>query len=46
MTETFSTKAQGSQWARKVDAETDAKRFKDVRGLANITLKALIDRCA
>jgi integrase len=42
--ETFSTKAQATQWARKIEAEMDAKRFKDVRGLANLTLKQLIDR--
>lgn len=42
--ETFSTKAQATQWARKIEAEMDAKRFKDVRGLTNLTLKQLIDR--
>ena len=30
-------------WARKVEAEMDARRFNDIRGLANITLKELID---
>jgi hypothetical protein len=30
-------------WARKVEAEMDARRFNDTRGLANITLKELID---
>jgi hypothetical protein len=42
--ETFSTKAQATQWARKIEAEMDAKRFKDARGLTNLTLKQLIDR--
>jgi hypothetical protein len=42
--ETFPTKAQATQWARKIEAEMDAKRFKDVCGLANLTLKDLIDR--
>jgi hypothetical protein len=32
------------KWARQIEAEMDAKRFKDARGLANITLKELIDR--
>lgn len=42
--ETFSTKAQATQWARKIEAEMDAKRFKDARGLTNLTLKQLISR--
>jgi integrase len=43
VTATFSTKAQAQAWARKVEAEMDARRFDDTRGLANITLKELID---
>lgn len=43
--ETFPTKAQAVAWARKVEAEMDARRFNDTRGLANITLKELIDWC-
>jgi integrase len=43
VSETFPTKAQAQAWARKVEAEMDARRFNDVRGLANITLKELID---
>jgi hypothetical protein len=43
VSETFPTKAQAQAWARKVEAEMDARRFKDARGLANITLKELID---
>jgi hypothetical protein len=39
----FPTKAQAVAWARKVEAEMDARRFNDTRGLANITLKELID---
>jgi hypothetical protein len=42
--ETFSTNAQATQWARKIEAEMDAKRFKDARGLTNLTLKQLIGR--
>ena len=38
----FPTKAHAVAWARKVEAEMDALRF-DTRGLANITLKELID---
>jgi hypothetical protein len=44
VTETFTTKAQAVKWAREVEVEMDARRFKDARGLANINLKALIDR--
>jgi hypothetical protein len=44
VSETFPTKAQAVAWARKVEAEMDAKRFQDVRGLANLTLKMLITR--
>jgi integrase len=44
MSETFPTKAQAAAWARGIEAEMDARRFKDVRGLANLTLKALITR--
>jgi hypothetical protein len=43
VSETFPTKAQAQAWGGKVEAEMDARRFNDVRGLANITLKALID---
>ena len=43
VTATFPTKAQAQVWARKVEAEMDAQRFMDARGLANITLKELID---
>jgi hypothetical protein len=43
VSENFPTKAQARAWARKVEAEMDARRFKDVRGLANITLKQPID---
>jgi hypothetical protein len=41
--ETFATKAQALAWARKVEAEMDARRFNDTLGLANITLKEHID---
>jgi integrase len=41
---TLPTKAQATSWARGIEAEMDTKRFKDVRGLANINLKQLIDR--
>jgi integrase len=44
MSETFPTKAQAVAWSRGVEAEMDARRFKDVRGLANLTLKVLIGR--
>jgi integrase len=44
VSETFPTKAQAVAWARKIEAEMDAKRFQDVRGLANLTLKMLITR--
>ncbi|KNZ67872.1 hypothetical protein AB595_23200 [Massilia sp. WF1] len=43
ISETFSTKAQAVAWARKIEAEMDARRFNDTRGLANLTLKNLID---
>jgi hypothetical protein len=43
LTETFATKAEAAVWARKVEAQMDARMFSDVRGLANITLKELID---
>ena len=43
ITETFPMKAQAVAWARKVEAEMDARHFNDTRGLANITLKELID---
>jgi integrase len=43
ISETFSTKAQAVAWARKIEAEMDARRFNDTRGLANLTLKDLID---
>jgi hypothetical protein len=29
-------------WARKVEAEMDARHFNDIRGLANITRKELV----
>jgi len=41
---TFPTKAQAVAWARGIEAEMDAKRFKDARGLANITLKTVVER--
>lgn len=40
--ETFPTKAQAVAWARKVEAEMDARRFNDTRGLANFTLNELV----
>lgn len=43
ISETFPTKAQAVAWARKIEAEMDARRFNDTRGLANLTLKELID---
>lgn len=42
--ETFPTKTLAVKWAREIEAEMDALKFKDVRGLANVTLKTLIDR--
>jgi integrase len=42
--ETFPTKARAVIWAREIEAEMDALKFKDVRGLANVTLKTLINR--
>jgi integrase len=42
ISETFPTKAQAVAWARKIEAEMDARKFKDTRRLANITLKDLI----
>lgn len=44
ISETFPTKARAVKWAREIEAEMDALKFKDVRGLANITLKALVNR--
>jgi integrase len=43
LAETFTTKSQAVAWARQVEAQMDARVFSDVRGLANITLKELID---
>ena len=40
--ETFPTRRRPS-WARKVEAEMDARHFNDTRGLANLTLKVFID---
>lgn len=37
-------KALATNWARQIKAEMNARKFKDVRGLANITLKELIER--
>ncbi len=42
ISETFPTKAQAVAWARKIEAEMDARKFNDTRGLANHTLKDLI----
>lgn len=42
--ETFPTKTLAVKWAREIEAEMDALKFKDVRGLANVTLKTLINR--
>jgi integrase len=44
ITETFPNKALAVKWARQIEADMDARRFKDARGLANITLKELITR--
>lgn len=44
ITETFPTKAAAQAWARKIEAEIDAKRFKDTRDLHDISLEKLIDR--
>lgn len=44
MSETFPTKTLAVKWAREIEADMDALRFKDVRGLSNVTLKKLIDR--
>lgn len=44
ITETFPNKVLAVKWARQIEAEMDSKRFKDARGLANITLKELIVR--
>lgn len=44
ITETFPTKTLAVQWARQIEADMDSRRFKDARGLANITLKELVDR--
>lgn len=41
---TFPTKAQAVAWARGIEAKMDAKRFNDARGLANITLKTVVER--
>ena len=44
ITETFPSKALALQWARKIEAEIDAKRYQDGRGLDKITLGELIDQ--
>lgn len=44
MSETFPTETLAVKWAREIEAEMEAMRFKDVRGLANVTLKKLIHR--
>lgn len=44
MLETFPTKTLAIKWAWEVEGDMYAMRFKDVRGLANVTLKKLIDR--
>jgi len=43
VTATFPTKAQAQAWARKIEAEMDARGVMEARGLANITLKERID---
>jgi hypothetical protein len=43
ISETYATKAQAQVWARKIEAQMDARTFSDERGLANLTLKLLID---
>ena len=44
ITETFPNKALAQQWARKIEAEIDAKKYQDRRGLDEIKLGDLIDR--
>lgn len=44
ITDTFPTKAAAQAWARGIEAEIDAKRYQDGRGLDKILLKDLIDR--
>jgi len=44
ITETFPTKAAAAIWARSVEAEMDAKRYQDSRGLDHISLKETIQR--
>jgi hypothetical protein len=43
VSETFATKAEAVAWGRKIEAEMDARRFTDARGLAHLTLKELIE---
>lgn len=44
ITETFPTKALADKWARKIEAEIDARKYQDGRDLDKISLKDLIDR--
>lgn len=44
ITETFPTKVLAQQWARKIEAEIDSKKYQDGRGLEAINLGDLIDR--
>jgi integrase len=44
ITETFSTKASAQQWARKIEAEIDSKKYQDGRGLDKIALSEIIDK--
>lgn len=42
--DTFPAKTLALWWARTIEAGMDTLKFKDVRGLANGTLKTLINR--
>ena len=42
--DTFPAKTLALWWVREIEAEVDALKFKDVRGLANVTLKTFINR--
>jgi hypothetical protein len=44
MSETFPTKTLAVKWAGEIEADMEAMRFKGMSGLANVTLKKLIDR--
>lgn len=44
ISKSFPTKGKAQLWAREIEQQIDAMKFKDIRSLTSVTVNILIDR--